>query len=408
MSFKDWKEYTLGELITHKKGFAFKSKDLVASGHPIVKVSNFTNDSVDMNGCFYIDSSELPKYKGYAIYQYDVIIATVGSWPNNPNSIVGKVVSVPKRASGSLLNQNSVVLRCKHPYDQRFIYYRLRNKDFSDHLIAGARGSANQASISLEDIFKFKLNLPPADIQRHIASILSSLDDKIELNRQTNQTLEAMAQALFTEMCLPKGEGLPAGWRIKKLGDEIETVSETYKFGDKEKIIFLNTGDIFNGLFLHANYSAVATLPGQAKKKIRKNDILFSEIRPINKRFAFVNFDAEEYVVSTKLMVLRSKRLSPFFLYFYLTREEMIKGLQHIAETRSGTFPQITFSQLENMPIVLPSPEVLEKFVNILEQNFLLQKKNEQENQTLTALRDSLLPKLMKGEFTKIKNKNDS
>ena len=104
-------------------------------------------------------------------------------------------------------------------------------------------------------------------------------------------------------MCLPKSEELPDGWRIEKLENLIETVSVTHKM-KQEEIIFLNTSDILEGNVLNNEYSVVSTLPRQAKKSIKRNDILFSEIRPANKRYAFVNFDADDYVVSTKLMVL--------------------------------------------------------------------------------------------------------
>ena len=72
-------------------------------------------------------------------------------------------------------------------------------------------------------------------------------------------------------------------------------------------MIFFNTSDILNGEFLHTNYSLVDEMPGQAKKKIQKGDILYSEIRPANKRFALVRVNAEDYVVSTKLMVPKKK-----------------------------------------------------------------------------------------------------
>ena len=108
---------------------------------------------------------------------------------------------------------------------------------------------------------------------------------------------------------------------------------------------------------LHHNYSEVVKMPGQAKKSIQKGDILFSEIRPKNKRFAYIDFDAKDFVVSTKLMVLRRKSslIDNKFLYKLLTSDRMLNYLQHIAEGRSGTFPQITFSELKNIDILLPS-----------------------------------------------------
>ncbi len=142
---------------------------------------------------------------------------------------------------------------------------------------------------------------------------------------------------------------------VIKIGEVAASISETHKFG-KEELIFLNTSDILNGKFLHRTYSRVRDWPGQAKKSIRKDDILFSEIRPANGRWAYVEQDADDFVVSTKLMVIRAKqdRLFPRFLYQYLTSTEITKWLQHLAESRSGTFPQITFDQVADLELPLP------------------------------------------------------
>ena len=136
----------------------------------------------------------------------------------------------------------------------------------------------------------------------------------------------------------------------------LSSISDSFNFNNKSEVVFLNTGDILEGKFLHSNFSNVKTLPGQAKKSIKKNDILYSEIRPINKHFALVNFDdSSSYVVSTKLMVLRniSEIYDTNFIYQYLTSDKVIQDLQTIAESRSGTFPQITFEQLSNINLTL-------------------------------------------------------
>lgn len=144
-------------------------------------------------------------------------------------------------------------------------------------------------------------------------------------------------------------------WKEVKLGEYVESISETYKFQPNEEVVFLNTSDIYLGEVLKHEYENSANLPGQAKKRIQKNDFLFSEIRPANGRFALVNFDSEKYVVSTKLMVLRCNRdLDVHFFKFYLTSERSLEYLQMLAEDRSGTFPQITFNHIETIEINLP------------------------------------------------------
>jgi type I restriction enzyme S subunit len=142
---------------------------------------------------------------------------------------------------------------------------------------------------------------------------------------------------------------------VARIGEIAASISDTHKLG-KPELIFLNTSDILHGKFLHHTYSPVKDWPGQAKKSIRQNDILFSEIRPANGRWAYVGQNADDFVVSTKLMVIRanSDRVYPRFLYQFLTSTEITKWLQHLAESRSGTFPQITFDQVADLEIPLP------------------------------------------------------
>ena len=180
-------------------------------------------------------------------------------------------------------------------------------------------------------------------------------------------------------------------WKEYKLGEIVQSISDTYKFVDNEKVVFLNTSDILNGKFLNDCLVSAATLPGQAKKKIQKGDILFSEIRPANKRFAIVDFESSNYVVSTKLMVLRcNEQIYNKFLYIYLTSYEVLEYLQMIAEDRSGTFPQITFDNIANMSISLPPlPEQIRiaSILSSLDDKIDLLHR---ENKTLEAMAETL------------------
>ena len=140
-------------------------------------------------------------------------------------------------------------------------------------------------------------------------------------------------------------------------------------------------------------------MPGQAKKSIKKNDILYSEIRPANGHYAFVDFDAEDYIVSTKLMVIRSNSINPYRLYNFLTSQDVVAELQTEADSRSGTFPQIRFENIQRLTMIIASEEIEAKFGEMLECIYKQVFANIKENQRLTTLRDTLLPKLMSGEM---------
>lgn len=143
-------------------------------------------------------------------------------------------------------------------------------------------------------------------------------------------------------------------WLITTIGKICKSVSITHSF-NKDQLIFLNTSDVSSGKILHHEYSSINFFPGQAKKSIQKDDVLLSEIRPKNKRFAYVNIDADDYIVSTKLMVLRAENcVNPKYLYYLLTNKKTIDYLQYQAESRSGTFPQITFDEVAPIEIQLP------------------------------------------------------
>lgn len=155
-------------------------------------------------------------------------------------------------------------------------------------------------------------------------------------------------------------------WQLLKLENLVDSISNTFK-KEKKEIIFLNTSDVLEGKVINKKLFKIDELPGQAKKKIMKNDILYSEIRPKNRRYAFIDFDADQYVVSTKLMVLRSrKNILPKFLYYYLTSNDTLNILQNLAESRSGTFPQITFSEVKELEIKLPPINIQEKICNFI------------------------------------------
>ena len=158
-------------------------------------------------------------------------------------------------------------------------------------------------------------------------------------------------------------------WKLCRIGDLCDTISETYKRND-DMVILINTSDVLEGNVLNHQLVSNKNLKGQFKKTFRKNDILYSEIRPANKRFAFIDFDdTERYIVSTKLMVLRPREsiVLPQFLFAILKSNEIIEKLQHLAETRSGTFPQITFSsELAPMDVILPDFTTQKQIVSIL------------------------------------------
>ena len=157
-------------------------------------------------------------------------------------------------------------------------------------------------------------------------------------------------------------------WKTYQVGDLCSSISETYK-GKDEYVVLINTSDVLEGKILNHSLTKNANLKGQFKKKFRTKDILYSEIRPANKRFAFVDIeDTQNYIASTKLMVIRANTeiIIPEYLFIFLQMPTIIAELQMLAETRSGTFPQITFSsEISPLSISLPDKGTQNRIVEI-------------------------------------------
>lgn len=152
------------------------------------------------------------------------------------------------------------------------------------------------------------------------------------------------------------------------VGEVCSSISDTYR-EKKNMVTLINTSDVLEGRVLNHERVPNSNLKGQFKKAFQRDDILYSEIRPQNRRFAYVDFSPIDYIASTKLMVIRAKKdvVSPKYLYYFLKNSSTVAELQLLAETRSGTFPQITFSEVANLTIPVPSLAVQEVIVQTMQ-----------------------------------------
>ena len=143
---------------------------------------------------------------------------------------------------------------------------------------------------------------------------------------------------------------------VMSLGEVCRNASRRFLPPEDGKVWFINTGDVEGGRFTHNDLSDWEGLPGQAKKAIVAGDILYSEIRPGNGRYAFVDQQYPNAVVSTKFMVIEAgESILPKYLYHVITSPELQNSMKLIAESRSGTFPQITFDSIAHLELMVPS-----------------------------------------------------
>jgi type I restriction enzyme S subunit len=393
-----------------------KTAPIQDSGIPSIRTTDIKGGVIDFRGANKVSEETYKAWTERLEPQpQDLILAR--------EAPVGEIGIIPK-GQRACLGQRTVLIRPNpdkvYPH---YLLYLMQSRGVQHEMQIRAAGSTVE-HLNMCDIRELNLpELPPLEVQYQIGDTLANLDRKIENLRKQNETLEAIAQTLFqhwfVDFEFPNEDGkpykssggemvrselgeIPAGWQLLELGDVATNHSETHKFENKSEIIFINTGDVLEGNFLHHDYSPIKSLPGQAKKKIRQNDILYSEIRPINKRFAYVNLseNLDDYVVSTKFMVVRSNgKILPRLLYLILKRDSTIQQFHYIAESRSGTFPQITFESVYKFPIVIPEMMLQEKLMSVITP--LLEKRefNTQRIETLTKTRDVLLPQLMSGKL---------
>ena len=404
--------YKLEEIAEFQKGFAFKSKDFKDSGVRIVKVSNLTSESIDSSSCVCIDDDLAEKYIQYELIKDDIIITTVGSWPTNPASVVGKVVKVPENMNNSLLNQNAVRIRGNSSVNQRYLYYLLKSNNFRDYIIGTAQGSANQASITQKDIKNFKYDIPTLKEQEAISKILSDIDDKIEINNKINKKLEEMAQAIFKQWFVdfefPNEDGkpykssggemvesefgmIPKCWKSKELKEVIK-----FAKGKKPKII---TDKEFDNSELYLtidvlNRNSIQYAVNDKVVLANKKDILMVMDGGSS---GSLYYGLDGIVGSTlSKLVINDEYINEDILYYFLKLNEFnIKG--HLT---GSAIPHTDKEYVNRLILCIPSDkEILVRAIKILSgirEKVII---NNEENSRLIKLRDTLLPKLMSGEI---------
>ena len=241
---EDWRIHEFGELVNYIKGYPFKSSEYTNDGIRVIRVSDTTRDSIADKNAVFVTSNSSIKYKKWKLKESDLIFTTVGSKPPMYDSLVGKAIFVTAAYDGSLLNQNAVLIRSKNgaSYFQRLLLGHFRTERYIDHIELIFRGNANQASITLGNLFEFKLPIP-SDIkeQTAIANALSDVDNLIA----SLETLIAKKSAIKTaamQQLLTGKKRLPAFVKeSEKQSSELDNTSETAQATQTKQTSTLNS-----------------------------------------------------------------------------------------------------------------------------------------------------------------------
>src|SRR5699024_670230 len=307
--------------------------------------------------------------------------------------------------SKALLNQRVGKIIARENNSLDFIYYYLKNKETRNNLANQSSGSANQANISKKDILNLSALFPEPPEQRAIASVLSSLDDKIDLLHRQNQTLEAMAETLFREWFVEQAE---EDCEIKKLLDVVDISigrtpprKEFHWFStnsnDVKWISIKDLGKAGIYVFDTAEYLTTEAVEKFRMPIIPKNTVVLSFKMTVG-RVAITSEDMLSNDAIAHFKFNDQTIFSKEYLYLYLKTFRY----ENLGST-SSIVTSINSRMIKEMEIIIPDTKTMDFFRSKTENMFLKIKENQKQIQTLTQLRDTLLPKLMSGEI-RVKN----
>lgn len=397
-SLKNWKTVKLGDVANVIPGYAFKGEHFGVVGVPIVKITEIQPPYVSFEKSQRVDISnyDLAKIKKYELRKGDYVVAMTGATIGK----VGKIVDDVE----ALLNQRVAKIEAKEGFDNTYVYYQVFSDRFFKYIQQVSAGSSAQQNVSGGDIEKFEVVIPESvEEQKEIAAILGSLDDKIELLRRQNKTLESIAQALFREWFVefkfPGYEkvkvvdGVLEGWKIGKLGDIVDHIKDSVSPSKSPDKIFKvysipaydssEKPEYQKGSFVLSN-----------KYAVKQGSFLISKLNPFTPRIWTIFDVNENSVCSTEFQVVKPKEDLDFaFLHCFLNSEYFTKEFASKISGTSSSHQRAKPQDILNMELTF-SEKIVKSFHDTAYPIVFKINNNKIEIQTLSRLRDDLLNRI--------------
>lgn len=397
----EWKKVTAAEYCTRVTDGTHDSPKPQSEGRYLITSKHLANDGIDFSKAYKIKEEDYQKIIIRSnVEQYDILfsmIGTIGNLYQEKASVVDYAV------------KNMAIFKCGGDLlKSQWLYYWLKSPEAQAYIHSSMAGST-QGYLTLDSLRKFPILVPDIDSQRRIAAILSSLDAQIENNNRINRNLEAQAQALFKSWFVdfePWGGVMPEGWR------EVSLDEMTSKFGtglNPRKNFVLGQGTNYyvtiknmgnNRIYLDDKCDKIddeAIQKINKRSKLCKGDLLFSGIGTIG-RVAFVDETPSNWNTSESVFNMHPKEgFSSNFLYLLLLSDKF-QNYVHI-HAQGGVQQGIRMASLKAFTMYVPNTEILNTFEDKIAPILQLIRYNHKANDNLASLRDTLLPKLMKGEI---------
>lgn len=390
----DWQEVKLKD-ITVKIGSGATPKGgsgaYKEQGISLIRSQNILDYKFCTDGLAFIDDDQANALKNVIVEKNDILLNITGD-------SVARCCSAPQEWLPARVNQHVAIIRANQNLaDSNFIKYHLLASKEELLILSEIGGTRNALTKGV--IEDFTINFPPLPEQQAIASVLSSLDDKIDLLHRQNKTLETMAETLFRQWFIEEAK---EDWERKELGAlcELITKGTTPKQFSDTGINFIKAESINNdGNFILSKFSKVSDEihNGFLKRSILKNnDLLFSIAGTIG-RVAKVTDNLLPSNTNQALAILRPKsNINPNLIYCFLKSD----FFQNLSESKivHAVQPNLSLSEISKTSINIPNNKKIEEFNQIINPIFDKKIFNSEQIQTLENLRDTLLPKLMSGE----------
>ena len=411
----EWEETTVGELV--KRGVLErpldgnhgsihpKGDDFVATGVPFIMASDLVGGGIDTVNCSFISIEQAKSLrKGFA-KRGDVLIshkATLGR-----TALVGEIPG-----DFVMLTPQVTYYRPKDAtrLHNRYLKYYFDSEQFQQVLQSWAGAGSTRAYIGITDQLRLPVLLPPLAEQKAIAAVLGALDDKIELNRRMNATLEAMARALFQSWFVDfdsvraKLDGRPpaaldpatAALFPEHLEDSpLGHIPKGWEVGRLDDVLTLQRGfDLPTPDRTHGKYPVMAASgPNGCHDKfmVRGPGVTTGRSGVLGRVF-FIHGDF--WPLNTSLWVKEFKRVSPAYAF------HLLRGLDFEMFNAGSAVPTLNRNHVHNLPVVMPPKNIVEAFNAQVMPLMKRQKANEDQSRALATLRDTLLPKLLSGELS--------
>ncbi|EOJ8668850.1 restriction endonuclease subunit S [Providencia stuartii] len=379
----EWQSYKIDEIAILTQGLAInaKTKHLLVeySEYPLLRIKDLLENTKEQ----FVDPKLVPEQ--CIVKPHDLIM-----------SRTGQVGFVFINREGVLHNNLfKINIKDNKILDVKFLYWHFNRKERREYLTNIATGSV-QPDLSHKVFKDYEILLPPLPEQKAIADVLSSLDDKIDLLHRQNKTLESMAETLFRQWFVEEAQD---DWEEVKVSHfvTLNKSSITKKY-DHQNILYLDTSSLTKGYISELKLLILSEAPSRAKRLVQHLDILISTVRPDQCHYGFCFKPEANLVVSTGFCTITCDTITPYFIYYLLTSEDMTEYLHSIAEGSTSTYPSLKPEDIGNVLFALPPKEKLNDYHNVVGAMWNKINQTQKQIQTLENLRDTLLPKLMSGE----------